>query len=91
MQQSTLYSVVRSLLRHLVKIWRPLLVFSGYTVDVGSFLLFWLDSGQIRRLDLHVHVVYLENLGEVLPDFLRRRNRVAGLPNMTWIVHSQTG
>ena len=42
MQQSTPYSVVRSLLRLLVRIWQPLLVFSGYTVDVGLCLLFWL-------------------------------------------------
>ena len=43
MQQSTPYSVVRSLLCLLVRIWQPLLVFSGYIVDVGFFLLFWLD------------------------------------------------
>ena len=43
MQSSMPYSVVRSLLRHLVRIWQPLLVFSGYTVDVGLCLLFWLE------------------------------------------------
>ena len=42
-QQSTPYSVVRSLLRHLVRIWQPLLVFSGYIVDVDLFLLLWSD------------------------------------------------